>query len=393
MAYSNDFIVGTDGPDSLYGHDGDDEIRGRGGDDELFGGTGDDKLFGNDGDDQLIGGSGQDRLLGGAGNDVMDGRAGNDIYWVDAEYDRVVERLRGGIDEIITSLPRYSLMSAQLSGQEIENVTVLSDSDSRLLGNYFNNVLTSGAGNDELVGFSGNDILQAGAGSDRLHGQEGNDRLLGGEGDDVMYGGGGDDVYSVLDAGDQARERNNDGYDTIFAAIDYQLPRNVEKLTLGNGAAVGRGNAIDNLIVGHDGDNRLVGGFGDDDLRGGGGDDRLVGGPGIDRATGGVGSDEFVFLDGEVGASRRNADAILDFSRAEGDLIVLEGIDSRPATDDDDVFTFIGSGAFSGEAGELHARVVNGNTFVEADLDGDRVADLVIRLSGETVLTASDFVL
>ena len=69
-----------------------------------------------------------------------------------------------------------------------------------------------------------------------------------------------------------------------------------------------------------------------------------------------------------VGAGR---DVITDFAGGS-DRIVLDGIGAT---------AFIGTNAFSGVAGEL--RYSGGaNTVVEADLNGDRVADVQIELVG-----------
>jgi Ca2+-binding RTX toxin-like protein len=392
MAYKDQVITGTDGPETLYGYGGDDALYGLKGDDELRGGTGDDRLFGNDGMDQLHGGPGDDRLLGGAGDDQLIGGDGNDRYWLDADNrDRVEERAGGGIDEVVTDHYYFTLDQHSLS--QVENLTTVSNRKCLLYGNALDNVISSGRGEDVLFGDYGDDILKAGMGDDQLYGGPGDDRLLGGLGWDQMYGGTGDDVYSVIDDRESVNEEFGEGYDSVFAVVDYQLRPNVEKLTLGGAATAGYGNHGDNLLIGHDGGVRLRGANGNDELRGGADDDDLGGGLGIDRATGGGGGDAFKYLAGDAGASRRNADAILDFSQADGDSIALDGIDAVSTSAGNDRFTFIGSGAFSGAAGELHARVVNGNTFVEADTDGDKVADLVIRLSGEIVLTASDFVL
>lgn len=55
-------------------------------------------------------------------------------------------------------------------------------------------------------------------------------------------------------------------------------------------------------------------------------------------------------------------------------------------------FTFLGTGAFSGTAGELrYEQAQPGLTLVEADVNGDMVADMTIRLFGNLTLQATDF--
>ena len=81
---------------------------------------------------------------------------------------------------------------------------------------------------------------------------------------------------------------------------------------------------------------------------------------------------------------------IVDFNQSEGDRIDLSGIDARPSTTSrNDAFSFIGSSDFHGVAGEL--RFTGGTLY--ADLNGDRVADFEIRLTGVTSLTSVDIIL
>lgn len=85
--FSDGWVYGTDGVDSVQLSDEDDKyaglgerdmIRGYGGDDILSGGAGADVLSGGEGDDTLIGGTGDDRLWGQQGADTLIGGAGDD---------------------------------------------------------------------------------------------------------------------------------------------------------------------------------------------------------------------------------------------------------------------------------------------------------------------------
>ncbi len=90
-----------------------------------------------------------------------------------------------------------------------------------------------------------------------------------------------------------------------------------------------------------------------DYVSGNDGNDQLNGGDGRDMMTGGDGSDTFVFnAAGETTDTGSNRDRIRDFSQTEGDLIDLSGIDAATAPGDQ-MFTFIGTSAFSGAEGEL----------------------------------------
>ena len=217
---------------------------------------------------------------------------------------------------------------------------------------------------DRLTGAARGDLLQGGGGNDVLSGKDGNDLLDGGTGNDRLTGGTGNDTYVVDSRGDKVIELANGGRDTVLSSITHTLADNVEVLRLTGSAAInGTGNALANELYGNSAKNTLAGG---------------------------AGADTFVFRNGDTGATTATADRILDFAHAEGDRINLSAIDAGTA---DHAFDFIGGSRFSGHAGELRFMTVAGNTFVQADLDGDKAADLVIRLDGLHTLVSADFVL
>ncbi|MCW2283671.1 ribosomal protein S11 [Rhodoblastus acidophilus] len=134
----------------------------------------------------------------------------------------------------------------------------------------------------------------------------------------------------------------------------------------------------------------LFGYGGADTLNGGAGSDYLCGGVGADVLTGGTEMDAFVYssiADSAVGAE----DTITDFSHAQWDYINLYAIDANTLAAGDQAFTYIGSAAFTGVAGQLRAAVSGSSMMVTGDVNGDRVADFGIRLTGVTSLVASDF--
>jgi Ca2+-binding RTX toxin-like protein len=89
-------------------------------------------------------------------------------------------------------------------------------------GSNFDDILIGGSGDDLLWGFGGNDTMQGGIGND---------------------------VYIVEQAGDVVAENLNEGSDTVYAAVNFTLPANVENLFVYGGTTSAGGNALDNAIV------------------------------------------------------------------------------------------------------------------------------------------------
>lgn len=255
--------------------------------------------------------------------------------------------------------------------------------------------LTGSGDAERLVGFRTDDILNGLGGDDVLDGREGND------------------TYIIDDLADRVREVAGAGVDTVFSSVSVQLPNNVENLYLCDAAGlIGRGNGLDNRLVGgtaadvlcgysgddalrgNRGDDRLygyagadllVGGSGNDMLRGNEGDDLIDGSGGRDRLYGDAGADTFRFRASDSpGLTRDAADVIRDFSGADGDRMDLSALGG---------IVFIGEGDFNGVAGELRFRQIGDTTFVEVDMDGNGAADFAIMLVGQIDLTSGDFVL
>jgi Ca2+-binding RTX toxin-like protein len=156
-------------------------------------------------------------------------------------------------------------------------------------------------GDDFLEGADGNDWLEGLAGNDTLIGGAGHDFLDGGAGADTMVGGLGDEYYNVDDPADWVVENFGEGIDAVQStAYSYQLPDNVENLTIVASGASGTGNDSANTIFGNDGDNFIAGRGGDDVLIGLGGNDYIVDdGVGNDLLNGGAGSDFLIGAGGD----------------------------------------------------------------------------------------------
>ena len=158
------------------------------------------------------------------------------------------------------------------------------------------------------------------------------------------------------------------------------------------------GSADGDVLLGGGGADLLQGFGGNDRLDGGAGNDRLLGGRGQDLLLGGSGTDIFVFTDAsESRAALRSdgwkalPDRLGDFMSGE-DRIDLSALDAITGTAANEGFTFIGTAAFSGQAGQLRIEATAGGALVMADLDGDRIADFMLS-TGAPSLVAGDFIL
>jgi len=157
------------------------------------------------------------------------------------------------------------------------------------------------------------------------------------------------------------------------------------------------GTRIENAIGGG-GDDSLSGNQSGNLLRGGAGNDRLTGFSGSDIEEGGSGADIFVFaalgdsLDYAMRSDGKKLlpDRLPDFVSGT-DKIDLSAIDANIGTAGDDAFTFLGTGAFTHQPGELRYEVLQGQVHIYGDVDGDGRIDLHI-IAGGTQLVAADFV-
>lgn len=252
------------------------------------------------------------------------------------------------------------------------------------------------AGNDTLTGSEGDDALYGEGGDDRLSGMGGSDLLDGGTGRDQMEGGAGNDTYHVDDPLDFVLgETGSGGTDTILSWVSHTLPEHVDYLRLQGSEDIHATGAdgSDNL-VGQSGDNILTGMGGFDILTAKAGADRLIGGPGRDWLVGDEGPDVFVY--GSADDSRpgqANRDLINGFENGV-DLIDLSSLDGNGRQSGNQAFIWIGTAPFSA-AGQLRWHIWGDNDYgiVEADQNGDGVADFQIFVNLTDIMSSDDFIL
>lgn len=138
---------------------------------------------------------------------------------------------------------------------------------------------------------------------------------------------------------------------------------------------------------------RLYGEEGNDTLWGGDGNDVVNGGIGSDVLFGGAGADTFYFNRAvEMGLAPGTVDRIEDFEVGI-DRIGVGYIDADTVQNGNNVFRLSTTGLHAGKPGSLRVVVVNGDTVVMGDLNGDGASDFRIEISGIHALTADDFLL
>ncbi|MGO1077757.1 calcium-binding protein [Inquilinus sp. CA228] len=394
-------------------------------------------LTGNGGSNTLNGGGGNDFVDGGAGADTLRGGAGDDTYIVDDAGDAVDERWPGSAgNDTVQSSVHFSLADSSRVFGSVENLTLVGLAGLNGTGNGVANVLVGNDGSNLLDGAAGNDVLRGGAGADALYGGTGIDtasyytgsagvmidlstgkgsggeaqgdilvdieNLSGSQGSDTLAGNASANTLQGWNGSDVLRggagaDRLEGGVGTDTASYFSGTTGVVVSLASGLGSAgEAQGDILTGIenLSGSQGSDSLYGNAGANVLQGWNGNDALFGRAGKDTLTGGAGSDRFSFTtrgDSVVGA---NADRITDFSHAQGDRIDLAGIDARTTVAGDQAFSFIGAGLFTGVAGQLRfAFTIPGVTAIAGDVNGDRVSDFHITLTGTIHLVAADFVL
>jgi serralysin len=294
-----------------------------------------------------------------------------------------------------------------------------------------------GSGIDVLVGNAVANILDGGSGVSTLNGGAGNDRLILGSGaSGSTIDGGADTDTLVVNTGVsslagligiEALELNGGAGLTLtgsqFAtglalntavsgtgSITVNMDAGINFLSQnfvfsGTGVTVTVNGTAGNDIIksgrgvhiinAGDGNDQIRGGIFADTINGGAGNDKIIGFTGADVITGGTGSDQFRYLfagDSGLGAG---ADRITDYTIGQ-DRFNFSQFDTDAVTPGIQGFAFVGNAAFSG-GGAASIRYTNSGAdlLVQADINGDGIADMEIILDGRSggTLTAADFIL
>jgi RTX calcium-binding nonapeptide repeat (4 copies) len=292
--------------------------------------------------------------------------------------------------------------------------------------------VTAGAAADTVDNTGGRitGFVNLAGGNDTFTGADAIDNVVGGDGLDTIDLNGGNDIFYANGA--TAASDGNDvvdggtGIDTYIARALGSTGITIDLLdSTASGASFGTdhilnfenaiGTANGDSIAGNNANNSLNGGGGGDVLNGLVGNDRIIGGLGADTIIGGAGQDiltggavtaggdgardTFLFQAlSESGVGSGARDWITDFTEgvaATADRINLAAIDASTAVAGDQAFSWqaVAGAAFTGVAGQLHYAVITGNTYVYGDVNGDKVADFSIALSGVHALAATDFIL
>ena len=341
-------------------------------------------------------------------------------------------------DELILSPNNASFLVATTSGiLHAANTTTGGRTDGAdvIFGTPGADRLSGGLGDDTISGFAGSDLIDGGAGSNTVNGGAGNDRiLLSSAGSGSIIDGGSDFDTLVVSgsvslaglAGIEAVEFSpasnltltgsqfayglaNDaqirGSGTItvnmdagVAFVSNNLSTSATTTFVVNGSAsadVIKCFGTVHVINAGDGNDQIRGGSSADTINGGTGNDKIMGSLGADVLTGGTGNDQFRYFaqnDSGLGAA---ADRITDYTIG-GDKLNFLLIDADAAMAGDQAFSFIGTTAFAATGiGQIRYTNSGADLLVQADVNGDGVADMEIILQGLNggTLTAGDFIL
>jgi autotransporter-associated beta strand protein len=320
-------------------------------------------------------------------------------------------------------------------------ITSWSNSDYILINGSGNaNIISGSARAEEINGFAGNDLLSGFGGADTINGGDGDDTIYLNNlnGGSVVSGGTGADTLDITGSlasisaisGFEVLTMNGganvivgsgafvngfsssatiSGAGSIFIESDDLVTTLLPKLMTvtagsnitfsysgGAGVDIFKSNLnATNLISTGAGTDLIQGGNLADTINGGNDADKIAGNGGADTLIGGTGADVFKFRNVADSGTGLNADTITDFLTGT-DRLNFARIDTTPGLVGDQAFTYIGTATFNTNGvAKIRYTDLGADLRVEADVNGDGVADMHILLvgAGAGTLSAADFVL
>lgn len=390
----NDTLTGTSGPDTINLLAGDDVYTGGGGADVITGGPGADTFRYTALSDSTAGAA--DRIT-----DFNSAAANNgtgDRFDVSALNATGVRIIHSGA----ATLNYGSTITVNTAGGDLVITTVGLAHATDVIGTATIPVYILGTNQAEfLIGGNGNDGIQASAGGPPLafagHGTDSpiGDVIIGGGGADALFGGIGNDSFRYRAMSDSTPT----AYDTIFGfttgidqifLLDLNLSAPVNIVRSGDasflfatqggatlqiavaGELAGRdvfGGTNRVFMQGSNGPERLFGGDFSDGIVAGDGNDVIVGYRGGDALFGGAGADVFLYTHfSDSSISNAAVDTIFDF---------VSGIDKLDLT-----------AVRTTAADRIGIAYSGGASFLFVDIGGNGSNDMLIQLTGTTLLTS-----
>ena len=355
---ASDLLVGQQGSDTLIGKAGNDTLEGGDGDDLLSGGGGDDELDGDEGADTLEGGDGNDVVDGGLGDDLLIGGngLGDDIYYGGDGVDTIkyTSATAGILVDLQNGVAAARSTDASIGEDqlfEIENIIGGKFAD-KLLGNDYQNEITTFGGNDIVESYGGNDVINSQSGATNINSGAGDDKIIlhtektfeaffahNVKTDTYLSLIGKSKYLSVIDGEEDAdtiilmdnsngdafflHDAYSDLHESVSTTADDKGMQTAARVISVETILAGDGDDIIDLtsdtfdmggtnitLKGEAGDDVLWAAEGNDTLDGGIGNDTLFGGDGNDTLTGGDGADVFEF----VSSGTSQTDTITDYT-------------------------------------------------------------------------------
>ena len=387
--------------------------------------------YGGAGNDTVTNSGNVGNVLAGSGSDVITNNLTGHIRGevVLTSYSINADGSIAGIDPTTDGLANISLAIPfvnELTNKGIIEWQVVGGDQADLVlnsGTIGGDVYLNG-GNDKFddTGAKAVGHIYLGAGDDTFIGGAINETVYDEAGHDSYVMGAGNDTVIVLNSSDDGLVNSYDG-GTGNDTLDFSDLHNGNGITLQMENAVSLAVAVTNLnvgagpneiainfetVIGTQYADTIIGTNLGEKIDGGQGADTLVGHGGADKIYAGITAGSLTGGDGAVDTIRFDAATDSGITAATRDVVYQfeDGIDklefstlfdfNRVAINTQTPGTighFLGTNvAFDGTIGAVHAVQVGGQTLVEVDTNGDKIADFSVALDGIHLLQASDFI-